>query len=182
MAPLSNKRKAALALGVLGLGYLLTNDHAKSTLKGAAKAVGLPVRDMSLPRGLRNNNPLNLRKGVKWAGRVGDDGAFDIFGTMLDGMRAAIKNVHTSITVHHTTTVAKLIARWAPASDGNNVQAYVNDVCTAAGVSPTYLIDLTNREVVAKIVRAMAVHENGKEHAAKLPPLNDWIAATRVYA
>ena len=30
-----------------------------------------------LPRGLRNNNPLNIRKGAqRWQGQTGNDGAF----------------------------------------------------------------------------------------------------------
>ena len=49
---------------------------------------------MSTPRGIRNNNPLNIRiNGTKWEGLcpVQTDKSFFQFRTMAHGYRAAIK-------------------------------------------------------------------------------------------
>ena len=47
---------------------------------------------MALTRGLRNNNPLNIRKGNDWQGETkGSDPSFETFQSMAYGYRAAIK-------------------------------------------------------------------------------------------
>ena len=46
-----------------------------------------------IPRGLRNCNPLNIRKsnGTKWVGQIGDDGTFCVFEDVVHGLRAAFR-------------------------------------------------------------------------------------------
>jgi hypothetical protein len=45
---------------------------------------------------LRNNNPLNIRKGGQpWQGQTGNDGAFCIFESMEYGYRAAFRLLRT---------------------------------------------------------------------------------------
>ena len=46
----------------------------------------------TLPRGFRNNNPLNIRKGSKWKGLSPNQGdkSFCVFISMRYGIRAAI--------------------------------------------------------------------------------------------
>jgi hypothetical protein len=156
---------SSLALGV----YLLTRKDVPDALKKAVApvkdAVSSVVRDMSLPRGLRNNNPLNLRKGVNWIGRAGDDGAFDIFKSMYYGWRAGLKNFQT----HHgrgENTITKLITKWAPPSE-NDTAKYIGFVAKSSGYPKDQLISLTDKETVAKVLYAMAQMENGPELAKK---------------
>ncbi len=55
----------------------------------------------NLPRGYRNNNPLNLRiSSSSWLGKVADntDGVFEQFSDIRYGYRAAIKTIRNYIT------------------------------------------------------------------------------------
>jgi hypothetical protein len=85
-------------------------------------------------RGIRNNNPLNIRHSAdRWEGaRIEQtDKSFVQFQTMAYGYRAAWK-VLESYWKHFKRqrqpfTVAHIIARWAPPSE-NHTDAYVSTV------------------------------------------------------
>lgn len=81
-------------------------------------------------RNVRNNNPLNIRHndGNKWQGAAGDDGAFVVFETPEYGFRAAMKLVKTYREKYGLYSVADIITRWAPESDNNHTQAYIDYV------------------------------------------------------
>ncbi len=125
------------------------------------------VVDMSLPRGYRNNNPLNIRiSGNAWKGKIplaqNSDGAFEQFETMAYGYRAALINIRTITRRYPDCTVQQLIRVWAPDSDGNNSAAYTSRVCSETGLQPTTIIEPANREMMTQLVRAMSIVENGK--------------------
>ena len=87
-----------------------------------------------MTRGIRNNNPLNIRHSAdRWVGaRIAQtDPGFVQFETMAYGYRAAWK-VLESYWKHFKRrrqpfTVARIIARWAP-PDENHTEAYVRTV------------------------------------------------------
>ena len=122
-----------------------------------------------LPRGLRNNNPLNIRKGAqRWQGQTGNDGAFCIFESMEYGYRAAFRLLHTYNTKYKIYSVREIIYRWAPPYDHNNTSAYIERVCKAAGLKETDLIVVDSwieemRNEAIWLVRAMAKVENGDD-------------------
>ncbi len=116
-------------------------------------------------RGYRNNNPLNLRISHNaWKGKLpkaeNTDGSFEQFETMALGFRAALMNLRTHIR-RGRHTVQELIAVWAPESDGNNTQRYIERVCRTTGMEPRMVIVPTDREQMVKLVYAMAIVENG---------------------
>ena len=77
------------------------------------------------PRGIRNNNPLNIRKSAdKWQGKAGDDGAFVIFDTPENGIRAAGRLLKTYRDKHGLNTIRGIVNRWAPPNE-NNTEAYI---------------------------------------------------------
>lgn len=86
------------------------------------------------PRGIRNNNPLNIRKGDAWLGMVDNptDPEFVQFVEMVYGVRAAFIVLHRYITIYRLDTVEKIISRWAPASE-NNTGSYIRKVCQRTG-------------------------------------------------
>lgn len=88
------------------------------------------------PRGIRNNNPLNIRKGNDWQGErhPQTDPAFEEFESMEMGLRAGFK-VLQSYVKRRIDTPAKIIARWAPENE-NNTQAYLDYVCKRARLNP----------------------------------------------
>jgi hypothetical protein len=115
------------------------------------------------PRGLRNNNPGNIRKGsVVYQGEVvpSKDEAFCQFTTMAYGYRAMFVLLHTYQRKYGLNTIASIISRYAPAVE-NHTEAYINAVAEASGVPATSHITTTNGDVMIPIVSAMSRVENG---------------------
>lgn len=87
-----------------------------------------------LPRGIRNNNPLNIRKGkVKWMGEVlylegvPVERDFCQFESMEYGWRAAFILLRKYIKTYKCNTVRKIISRWAPENE-NYTETYIKYV------------------------------------------------------
>lgn len=119
----------------------------------------------SKPRGLRNNNPGNIRQSsVRYTGEVqpSKDGAFKQFKSMEYGYRAMFVLLHTYARKHGIDTIEKMISRYAPANE-NHTQAYIDAVCAESGVSATSHLTSTNADVMIPIVAAMSRVENGVE-------------------
>lgn len=78
-------------------------------------------------RGIRNNNPANIRLGCNWKGLAEKqtDKEFCQFTTMTWGVRALLVTLRTYVIKHHLHTIRAIITRWAPASDGNNTEKYI---------------------------------------------------------
>ena len=122
-----------------------------------------------LPRGLRNNNPLNIRwtPGTRpWQGQKSNDGQFVIFETMEDGYRAAFRVLDSYNKKHNIYSVREIIYRWAPPQDHNNTRAYIERVCKEACLRETDQIVVDswieeNRDDAMWLVWAMAKVENG---------------------
>lgn len=123
-----------------------------------------------IPRGIRNNNPGNLRKSdAPWLGKVaGADPAFEIFDTAAHGIRALARTLLTYQRMHHCRTVGDFILRYAPAHE-NDTAAYVRDVAKALRVTVDEPLDLADAAVLARLVKAIIRHENGRR-----PDGSDW--------
>lgn len=83
-------------------------------------------------RGIRNNNPANLRRSLdKWDGLslVQQDKAFFQFRAMKYGVRALLKTLYTYVHKHNLHTVKDIIERFAPTNE-NNTYAYVHSIET----------------------------------------------------
>lgn len=81
-------------------------------------------------RGIRNNNPANIRRGCNWKGliRQQKDKEFCQFVSMSWGIRALLITLRTYVKKHHLHTVREIITRWAPPSDRNNTEKYIEFV------------------------------------------------------
>ncbi len=116
-------------------------------------------------RGLRNNNPGNIRikKSNPWQGRVpiseNTDGVFEQFTSMSYGIRALIKMLMTYNRKYGLNTVQGIISRYAPSNE-NNTSGYINKVCQRLQVSPTTEIQLKG-QTLYKLVKAIVWVENG---------------------
>lgn len=116
-----------------------------------------------LPRGIRNNNPLNIRKSPsRWVGKLtpSTDPDFEQFDTLEHGIRAAVLIIRTYILKYGCNTPATIIARWAPASE-NNTQMYINYVSKNALLSPNWRLGLSSTLAVSRLLWAMACYECG---------------------
>lgn len=81
------------------------------------------------PRGLRNNNLLNIRLGERWQGlrRSQTDKEFCQFVNPAFGFRAAFKIINTYYLKYNLRTLRQLINRWAPPTE-NNCHMYIESV------------------------------------------------------
>lgn len=117
-----------------------------------------------IPRGIRNNNPLNIRISANnWKGKITDnrDGDFEQFIDMEHGIRAAYVCIRTYIWRYHINTPKRIILRWAPPHE-NNCEAYVINVCGIANLDPNETINISDKEKLIALVFAMAYHECGR--------------------
>ena len=122
--------------------------------------------NMALSRGLRNNNPGNIRltfdiKGKKtfWTGEVeGKDKDFKTFNTLEFGYRAMFVTLNSYLK-KGVNTIEKIINRYAPAEDNNNVISYINTVTSISGLESNKII--SNDVQLKKIIKGMSFVENG---------------------
>lgn len=111
------------------------------------------------PRGIRNNNPGNIRFGrfAQHQGATGqDDKGFAVFRSMEDGIKAAVELLKGYVAKGYDT-VRKVISRWAPASE-NNTAAYVDAVAKRLNISPDAKL---SGEQLGGLANAIFGHENG---------------------
>ena len=114
-------------------------------------------------RGIRNNNPLNIRHSKdQWQGKAlkQTDKAFVQFDSRLMGYRAAFVLLRNYIR-KGVNTIGKIIARWAPSSDGNNTRAYIDFVSRSTGINASHAIRWEDKKDLVDIVRSMAQMESG---------------------
>lgn len=111
-------------------------------------------------RGLRNNNPGNIRKGASWDGLapVQSDESFATFVSPEYGIRAMAKVLSNYQTLYGINTVRGIISRWAPASE-NDTASYIAAVAGKLGVSPDAPISVAGALPV--LIPAIIAHENG---------------------
>ena len=91
----------------------------------------MSTTNKTVPRGIRNNNPLNIRlTATRWVGMRAkqEDKGFCQFNSMAYGWRAAFMLLFSYYYKHGLKTVRDIISRWAPPSDGNITEAYINSV------------------------------------------------------
>ena len=117
----------------------------------------------TLPRGLRNCNPGNIRRSaVRYKGELQEcsDNAFRQFKSMAWGYRAMFVLLHTYALHHNCTTIRSIINRYAPPSE-NNTENYIRRVSLATGINPSERVDTLNGQTMTRIVSAMSEVENG---------------------
>ena len=122
------------------------------------------MRKQELPRGLRNNNPGNIRRNSDvFQGEVNPsrDKEFKQFKSMAHGYRAVFKILSNYYNKYRLTTIRKMISRWAPENE-NNTSAYVSLVCSYSGIGPDDPLSF-DREQMIRIVAGMSRVENGRE-------------------
>ncbi|HED5666420.1 TPA: hypothetical protein SCS24_001188 [Enterobacter kobei] len=169
----------ATAQNAVGANYMQVrqqNGELSDTVIGSRRAVSEGGSGDSA-RGIRNNNPGNLEysKTNPWVGQTGDDGRFAKFETPEHGIRALGRNL-LSYQRQGIDTVNDIINRWAPPSDNNNTDAYIQAVCAQLGVTANQQLDASNPDTLKALCAAIIQHENGSQ------PYSDQQLATGVSA
>lgn len=122
------------------------------------------TRKKEIPRGMRNNNPLNIRIGNTWLGERSpadcDDPQFEQFLSLSYGLRAAFCILRRYIKHYHRNTITQIIASWAPAKE-NDTRKYVAFVCEKMKCSADRKILYDDKPTMCALVQAMAQMECG---------------------
>lgn len=117
---------------------------------------------MNIPRGIRNNNPGNIRHGEQWQGRANDqpDPDFATFVSPEYGIRAMAKVLMNYQERYGICTIRGIITRWAPPIE-NATDEYVQHVARRCGIAPDAKVIVAG--ILADIIPAIIQHENGQQ-------------------
>jgi len=132
-----------------------------------------------LPRGLRNCNPLNIRRSKdQWKGlrEHQQDAAFCQFKSMAYGWRAAFKLLtRTYYHKYRLYTIRKIVEKWAPENE-NNTEAYVEAVSKLSGIPPDEPVGIPMEQPARWMMvgAAMAIQENGTSDIDYFAMLQGW--------
>ena len=125
---------------------------------------------------IRDKNPLNLRpfKYPFYIGQTGlDTDGEAIFGDWVSGIRAAVMDLNLKIDSDGYNTLNTLIPVFAPSSDGNDVQSYINYVSKVTGCAPGQQL-ISDDATIKSLFRAMAGMEMGYLNPSDYPqPFTD---------
>lgn len=121
----------------------------------------------NLTRGIRNNNPLNIRKGNNWKGErpIQTDKAFEEYESMEYGIRAGFYLLRKYMSgysglTQKFNTIELIIRRWAPPTE-NATRRYIDAVCKETGIPAKQKLSFDNKKVMCDIVAAMIRVECG---------------------
>lgn len=153
-----------MPLGVPGAGPQLAPPAAQDlgpTSQVPTDGGAMAPADTSVPRGIRNNNPLNLSYVAGQPGVTGSDGRFGIYPSMDAGYAAA----HSQLKQYGSqgvNTLSGIINRWAPPNE-NDTPSYVARVSRETGFKPDQQIDVNDPAIANPLMQAMARVEQGRD-------------------
>lgn len=120
--------------------------------------------EQKLPRGIRNNNPRNIRWGDNWQGLKQDgkqqDPSFCVFTNAVYGIRALAKILINYKKLYGLKTIRSIISRYAPPNE-NQTQVYIQSVSKQIGRYPDEPIDIEERGILTVFIKAIVRIENG---------------------
>lgn len=154
---MNDTERNILLAALIGVFIFMTR---KKIATGIETGISTVVK---LTRGIRNNNPGNIRhSSAQWVGKAANqtDNSFVSFTDAVYGLRALAVTLRTYFTKYGLNTVRGIINRWAPPSE-NDTGAYVNAVAKAVGVSPD--APLSFARDVPLLIAAIVKHENGTQ-------------------
>lgn len=139
------------------------NPSSAAPISPSAAPIAASPPNAALPRPLRDNNPLAI-SGMGPAGsdvnqQLGDSVA--VYRTPEEGTRAAMALLLKK-SGGKPTTINDIVDGWAP----GNPKAYKATLSTLTGFDQTQPLDLTQPQIMGKILSGMGRVENGRD----LPP------------
>lgn len=122
------------------------------------------MKQTNQPRGLRNNNPGNIRHNsdrFDFELQPAADPAFKQFRTPAYGYRAMFVILRNYRKLYGLDTIRKIITRWAPPKE-NDTAAYIATVSALSGILADQPVNIDDPEQMIPIVAAMSQVENGR--------------------
>jgi hypothetical protein len=154
-----------LGLGALALFTLLS----RKTTSAPVVTNGKFPNPSGRSRGLRNNNPGNIKEtATNWQGQIkpSADPPFAQFSDPVWGARAMIILVKRTYRGYGLNTIRAIITRYAPPNE-NDTEAYISAVVGKTGLSANRV--LSTEDDYKRVIQAMASVENGVPVNAALP-------------
>lgn len=134
------------------------------------------MAEIFTPRGIRNNNPGNIRLSTaRWRGQkpAQGDTEFAEFDTPVSGLRALMVLLLTYYRKYGLDTVDSIINRFAPPHE-NATDHYAWSVAKRMGVKRGQRLYLGDTETLIAFAQAIVRHENGQ--APKERNSGEWYA------
>lgn len=158
-----------IMVALVGLLLLFSNTATATTMDAMERNRLMAVNYLgksNYPRGMRNNNPGNLRiSSSNWKGKVpsskNTDGAFEQFDYYVWGVRAMVVLLRNYINKNRLTTIRQIMAKYAPPSE-NHTDTYAKWVANKSGIGIDQQITATQQHL-RPLVKAMAHYENGQD-------------------
>lgn len=115
-----------------------------------------------IPRGIRNNNPLNIRRGDNWLGlsKQQTDPSFCQFDSMTYALRAGLIIIRKYMMKYNLHSIHAIVSRWAPPSE-NDTNAYVKSVSSMMKIHALQTFEFSDRGRIVALVSAMCKVETG---------------------
>ncbi|MCG7488584.1 structural protein P5 [Vibrio sp. Of14-4] len=121
-----------------------------------------------MSRGIRNNNPLNIRYSAsnKWLGEVKKkhDYDFEEFISVEYGFRAAYKTLMTYRNKYNIKTIEKIIFRFSPPNE-NDTENIIKKISIMSGIPRDKIIENDEYPI---IIKNMAIIESGNSFPIKI--------------
>lgn len=123
-----------------------------------------PPPTKPLPRGIRNNNPGNIKKGSSWQGLhpVQSDPVYCVFIRPEDGIRAIVKILMSYQKKHNIHTIKAAIQRYAPPSE-NKTETYATYVASKSRFQLNENLHFSSKMTLKRIIPAIIEYENGEQ-------------------
>lgn len=128
------------------------------------------VSVVSLPRGIRNNNPGNIRTNggvsqqpfegaIPIAQNTDSNKSFMQFENPWYGIRAAARVIFNYQDKYKLATIRQFITRYAPPSDDNRTDEYIRSVCASLKIADNVFYNLSNFDNLSALVKLIIFHE-----------------------
>lgn len=123
------------------------------------------ITSLTMPRGVRANNPLNIEisSANNWRGKITPsiDKRFETFSASKYGFRAGAVTLRNYQKIHGLYMLNAIIGRFAPPNE-NKTANYAKFVGDQIGVGINDPIDLQDGEILAQVLHAMSIMEVGR--------------------
>lgn len=123
----------------------------------------------SIPRPVRNNNPLDLDSGAAWQGLMpptqmtpaqAREPRFAVFQAPEWGFRAGVVTLRNYWRLHGLRSIGTIVPRFAPPGE-NNSAAYTSALAQMTGYGASALLDMESPTTLRALVKACATQETG---------------------
>lgn len=147
--------------------------HGSPEARGSVKGIVESEVSVGQSRGIRNNNPGNIKLSRdRWQGLASYEEMTDfqrletvffVFREAVWGIRAMARILHNYQYKRGLKTVGSMISRWAPPNDSNKTDAYIDFVARRMSISAGTVFNFEEPVRAIPLIKAIIYMENGSQ-------------------